>query len=113
MAHVKIFQYLYDYLDAVITQQTSPEEAYRKFDDLVSKHMELLRKLTKSVQEARNNHDDDGVKRTVNEYEEALERYLIFFLKKLEFFTIVQIDKILQAEKQDRLGFLSAKLFLD
>ena len=57
--------------------------------------MELLRKLTKSVQEARNNHDDDGVKRTVNEYEEALERYLIFFLKKLEFFTIVQIDKIL------------------
>ena len=69
------FQYLYDFMDALITQQTSPAEAYRKFDELGSRHIELLRKLTKTVQEARNNHDDEQVKGAVNEYEEVLERY--------------------------------------
>ena len=33
------------------------------------------------VQEARNNHDDEAVKKAVNEYDEALERYLIFIDK--------------------------------
>jgi tetratricopeptide repeat protein 30 len=55
-------------------QQTSPEEAYRKFDEIASKHTETLRKLTKQVQEARQNHDDESVKRAVGEYEDALER---------------------------------------
>lgn len=69
-----LFQYLYDFLDALITQQTSAEEAYRKFDEIASKHTETLRKLTKQVQEARQNHDDESVKRAVNDYEDALER---------------------------------------
>lgn len=73
------FQHLFDFLDALITQQTSPSEAYRKFDELGSRHIELLRKLTKVVQEARQNHDDDQVKNAVNEYEEVLERLDSFF----------------------------------
>ncbi|XP_018016574.1 tetratricopeptide repeat protein 30A [Hyalella azteca] len=68
--------YLFDFLDALITQQTSPPEAYRKFDELGSRHIELLRKLTKTVQEARQNHDDEQVKNAVNEYEEVLDRYI-------------------------------------
>lgn len=67
-------QHLFDFLDALITQQTAASEAYRKFDELGSRHIELLRKLTKVVQEARQNHDDDQVKTAVNEYEEVLER---------------------------------------
>ena len=67
-------QYLYDFLDALITQQTSPEEAFRKFDEMGSRHTESLRRLTKQVQEARHNHDEDAVKRAVNEYEETLDR---------------------------------------
>ena len=61
-------------MNALITQQTSAADAYRKFDELGSRHIELLRKLTKMVQEARQNHDDDQVKSAVNEYEETLER---------------------------------------
>ncbi|XP_015914325.1 intraflagellar transport protein 70A [Parasteatoda tepidariorum] len=68
--------YLFDFLDALITQQTSPEEAYKKFDEMAARHIETLRKLTKQVQEARQNHDDEGVKKVVNECEEALERYI-------------------------------------
>ena len=42
--------YLYGFLEALITQQTSPDEAYRKFDTIASKHAEQLRKCTKLVQ---------------------------------------------------------------
>ncbi len=42
-------QYLYDFMEAVITRQTAPEEAYRKLDEMASKQTEALRKLTKQV----------------------------------------------------------------
>ena len=67
-------QYLYDFLDAVITMQTSKEEAYRKLDEMATRHTEQLRKLTKQVQESRQVRDDDTVKKTVIEYDEGLER---------------------------------------
>lgn len=41
---------------------------------MATQQTEQLRKLTKQVQEYRQAHDDDGVKRTVNLYDEALER---------------------------------------
>ena len=44
--------HLYDFLEALITQQTSPEEAYKKFDSIASKHTEQLRKFTKQVKSA-------------------------------------------------------------
>jgi len=68
--------YVYDFLDATITQQTSAEEGFRKFDIIANTHAETLRKLTKQVQDARHAADDDEVKRMVNKYDEALERYI-------------------------------------
>lgn len=67
---------LYEYLDATIMVQTSPEEAYRKYDDLTNKHIEELRKLTKMIQDARIARDNDGIKKSLKEYDEALERYI-------------------------------------
>ncbi|PSN41736.1 Tetratricopeptide repeat protein 30A [Blattella germanica] len=90
--------YLYNFLDALITQQTSPEEAYRKFDDIASKHTETLRKLTKQVQEARQNHDDESVKRAVGEYEDALERYIPVLMAQAKIYwdmeNYAQVEKI-------------------
>ncbi len=43
---------MYDFLEAVITRQTSPEEAYRKLDEMASHQTEALRKLTKQVSDA-------------------------------------------------------------
>jgi tetratricopeptide repeat protein 30 len=68
--------YLYDYLDATMLKYSAPEEAYKKFDDLGDKYIDLLRKLTKQVQEARSNHDEGAVKRIITEYEEAVNRYI-------------------------------------
>ena len=42
--------YLYEYLDAVIIQQSSAEEAFRRFDDIANRHTDNLRKITKQVQ---------------------------------------------------------------
>ena len=43
----------YEFLDALILGQSSPEEAYRRFDELSAKHVEMLRKGTKNIQDAR------------------------------------------------------------
>ncbi|XP_058627632.1 intraflagellar transport protein 70A isoform X1 [Onychostoma macrolepis] len=68
--------YLYEFLDAMITCQTAPEEAFRKFDEIAGKLTEQLRKVTKQVQEARHNRDDESLKKYVQEYDEVLERYI-------------------------------------
>ncbi|KAI9337052.1 hypothetical protein DFJ73DRAFT_798584 [Zopfochytrium polystomum] len=68
--------YLQEYLEATLLKQSAPEEAYKKFDDISNKHVDLLRKLTKKVQEARQNMDEEAVKKVVNEYDDAVERYI-------------------------------------
>uniref|UniRef100_A0A672S9T0 Tetratricopeptide repeat protein 30 n=1 Tax=Sinocyclocheilus grahami TaxID=75366 RepID=A0A672S9T0_SINGR len=68
--------YLYEFLDAMITCQTAPEEAFRKFDEIAGKLTEQLRKVTKQVQEARQNRDDESLKKYVQDYDEVLERYI-------------------------------------
>ncbi|XP_071510135.1 intraflagellar transport protein 70A-like [Diadema antillarum] len=91
-------QYLYDFLDAVITMQTSREEAYRKLDEMATRHTEQLRKLTKQVQEARNVRDDDTVKKAVIEYDEALERYIPVLMQQAKIYwdmeNFSQVEKI-------------------
>lgn len=59
-----------------LIRQVSPDEAYRKFDDLSTKHVEILRKLTKQVQEARHDHNDALVKQSVHDYDDAVENYI-------------------------------------
>ncbi|XP_030646607.1 intraflagellar transport protein 70A [Chanos chanos] len=68
--------YLYEFLDAMLTCQTAPEEAFRKFDEIAGKLTEQLRKVTKQVQESRHNRDDETLKRSVQDYDEIVERYI-------------------------------------
>ena len=49
-------------------------QAFQKLDALATHHTDRLRKLTKHVQEHRKNHDDEAIKRCVEEYDEALEK---------------------------------------
>jgi tetratricopeptide repeat protein 30 len=69
-------QDLYDYLDASIMVPTAVEEAYRKFDDLSSKHIDSLRKMTKQIQDARLARDNELIKQNLKLYDEELERYI-------------------------------------
>mmetsp|Transcript_23975 Transcript_23975/g.66602 ORF Transcript_23975/g.66602 Transcript_23975/m.66602 type:complete len:651 (-) Transcript_23975:113-2065(-) len=67
---------LYDFLDATITKQTSPDEAFAKFDQLANRHVEVLRKLTKQIQDARTARDNEAIKKAITEYDEGLEAYI-------------------------------------
>ncbi|KAM4598341.1 intraflagellar transport protein 70A [Polymixia lowei] len=68
--------YLYEFLDAMLTCQTAPEEAFRKFDEMNGKLTEQLRKLAKQVQEFRLARDDDGLKKGLQDYDQMLEKYI-------------------------------------
>ncbi|CAN2389689.1 Tetratricopeptide repeat protein [Pristimantis euphronides] len=68
--------YLYDFLDALITCQTAPDEAFLKLDELAGMLTEQLRKQTKQARKARLNRDDEAVKKAVSEYDKALEKYI-------------------------------------
>ena len=48
----------------------------KKLYNLYYKLYFLYRKYTKLVQEARSSHDDEAVKKSINDYEEALSRYI-------------------------------------
>lgn len=67
---------LLEFLEASIMMQSSPEESYRKFDILAHKHIDVLRKLTKHIQDARMARDNEQIKAALKEYDEALERYI-------------------------------------
>jgi len=67
---------LYEYLEAAIATRSSPAEAFQKLEDLGSKHIEILRRLTKKIQDARIAHDNQGIKDALKLYDEALERYI-------------------------------------
>lgn len=89
--------YLYEFIDALITSQTSPEEAFQKFEDIGSRFAEQLRKLTKTVQESRSQGDNDEVKRAVLEYEEALEKYIPVVMAQARIYW--DIENYAQVEK--------------
>jgi tetratricopeptide repeat protein 30 len=60
----------------LIIQQTSPEDAFKKFDELSKKQIDQLRRLTKQVQDSRNKRDEGELKSALKEYDEALEKYI-------------------------------------
>lgn len=67
---------LRDFLDALTHSQRAPEEAFRKLDAIASTHVENLRRLTKGIQDARLQGDNERVQRALNDFNEALEHYI-------------------------------------
>uniref|UniRef100_A0A7S3YCX0 Tetratricopeptide repeat protein 30 n=3 Tax=Lotharella globosa TaxID=91324 RepID=A0A7S3YCX0_9EUKA len=67
---------LYDFLEAVILTQSSPMEAYQKFDELGSIHIDALRRLTKEIQDGRINCNNEAIKNALKKFDAALERYI-------------------------------------
>eukprot|EP00929_Paragymnodinium_shiwhaense_P065772 TRINITY_DN3294_c0_g2_i1.p1 TRINITY_DN3294_c0_g2~~TRINITY_DN3294_c0_g2_i1.p1 ORF type:complete len:648 (-),score=171.01 TRINITY_DN3294_c0_g2_i1:180-2123(-) len=66
----------YEFLDVLILAQSAKEEAYRRFDELSAKHIETLRRSTKSIQDARRQRDQNAVKKHLTDFDEALQKYI-------------------------------------
>lgn len=67
---------LYSFIDATIIIQTTPEESYRKYEELTRQHIDQLRKCTKAIQDARRSHDTDKIKEALQKYDEELDKYM-------------------------------------
>ncbi|KAF7492722.1 Tetratricopeptide repeat protein 30A [Sarcoptes scabiei] len=100
---------LYEFLDALITQQTSPEDAYQKFDEIGTRYLDSLRKLNKQRQEteARIQKLDDKkeilkqnelLKKLSYSFDEILELYVPVLMAQAKIYwdleCYVQIEKI-------------------
>lgn len=59
----------FEFLENFILYQTSNEEAYRKFEDLSSNHIDTLRKKTKAIQDARIARDSKAINSALSEYD--------------------------------------------
>ena len=69
-------QDLYDFIDSVIMAQATPDEAYKKLDSLATRHVDILRKITKSIQDGRDARDNEAIKTALIQYDESLESYI-------------------------------------
>ncbi|TDH03347.1 hypothetical protein EPR50_G00162190 [Perca flavescens] len=78
--------YMYEFLDALLTCQTAPEEAFRKFDEMNGKLTEQLRKLAKQVQEARLARDDEAQKKTLQDYDLMQEKYIVVLMAQAKIY---------------------------
>ncbi|CAH8508519.1 unnamed protein product [Schistosoma mattheei] len=89
---------LFDFIEAVILRQTAPQDAYNRLDQMAIKHTEQLRRLTKIIQEARQNQNDELVRTTVHEYDMALENYIPVLMQQAKIYwdmeNYQQVEKI-------------------
>ena len=65
-----------EYIEAVLLRQSSKDESYKRLDDSGNKHVEGLRKLSRAVQEARSEHDEDKARSALHIYKEAVDAYI-------------------------------------
>ncbi|XP_037544378.1 tetratricopeptide repeat protein 30A [Nematolebias whitei] len=78
--------YVYEFLDALLTCQTAPEEAFRKFDEMSSRLTEQLRRLTKQLQEAGLARDDEAQKKVLQEYDLIQEKYITVLMAQAKIY---------------------------
>ncbi|CAJ1075594.1 tetratricopeptide repeat protein 30A-like isoform X3 [Xyrichtys novacula] len=78
--------YMYEFLDALLTCQTAPEEAFRKFDEMNGKLTEQLRKLAKQAQEAQHARDDEVKKKAIQDYDLMQENYIVVLMAQAKIY---------------------------
>ncbi|KAM4530923.1 intraflagellar transport protein 70A [Odontesthes bonariensis] len=78
--------YMYEFLDALLTCQTAPEEAFRKFDEMNGKLTEQLRKLAKQVQDATLARDEEAKKKALEDYDLIQEKYIVVLMAQAKIY---------------------------
>ena len=93
-------QEVHQFLEATILAQTAPEEAYRKFEELVQRNADKLRRLTRKIQEYRQGRDDKALKKSLAEYDETLDAYVPALMAQAKIYwdaeNYQQVEKILR-----------------
>uniref|UniRef100_A0A915PTD2 Tetratricopeptide repeat protein 30 homolog n=1 Tax=Setaria digitata TaxID=48799 RepID=A0A915PTD2_9BILA len=98
LANKYLTPYLYDYLDAVITQQTAPMDAYNKFEIISNKQINELRKLSKRINEFRQENNELAMKKAVEAYDDIMAEYMPILMSQAKIYWDMndysQVEKI-------------------
>lgn len=66
----------FEYIDTLIFQNASADDTLRRFEDLGRRHLDNLKRVTRSIKEAQSEKDNVLLQRSLKEYDELLERYI-------------------------------------
>lgn len=67
--------YLREFLEALILTTAAPDDSFKKLEDIGARQIESLRKLARTIQEARIKNESDAVKfKLIHQYDDALEK---------------------------------------
>nr|CAG4646895.1 EOG090X0302 [Megafenestra aurita] len=98
MTYKHLSSYVFDFLEALITQQTSPEEAYAKFDALCVRYGEAVRRTGINLKEARRQQNSSAISSAALAHEQALETYLPVLMNQAKIYwdreNYVQVEKL-------------------
>jgi len=90
----------FEYIDALILQNASPEEAFKRFEALGNKHIDNLRNLMREINDARQNKDSDQIRKALKDFDEALEKYIPVVMAQAKIYWNMQnydqVEKILK-----------------
>ncbi|OHS97719.1 TPR Domain containing protein [Tritrichomonas foetus] len=86
MALKTMGQPMLDFLDAYLLCATSKEEAYRKFDELCKTNADILRRLTREVEDSRKTHDDQQQMALTLQFEAAVNDLIPVLMSQAKIF---------------------------
>mmetsp|Transcript_17499 Transcript_17499/g.29471 ORF Transcript_17499/g.29471 Transcript_17499/m.29471 type:complete len:555 (-) Transcript_17499:282-1946(-) len=88
----------FEFLETFILYQSSQEEAFAKFEQLANRHIDSLRKKTKSIQDARIARDSRAITTALQEYDTALDQYIPVLMMQAKVYwdkgNYAQVEKI-------------------
>uniref|UniRef100_A0A7E4VA12 Tetratricopeptide repeat protein 30 n=1 Tax=Panagrellus redivivus TaxID=6233 RepID=A0A7E4VA12_PANRE len=76
LTYTYLSQHTYDYLDAIITQQSSLDEAYAKFDAIGNIMLHELRRICEKVERAKQDREDEAVMAALDEKALMMEKFI-------------------------------------
>ncbi|CEF66746.1 Tetratricopeptide repeat protein 30B [Strongyloides ratti] len=79
-------QYIFDYFDAIITQQTSSNDAFNKFDVISNDLIGEIRKATKKAQEFKEAENNKEYKDALDEIEELKNKFIPVLMSQAKIF---------------------------
>uniref|UniRef100_A0AC35TRF9 Tetratricopeptide repeat protein 30 n=1 Tax=Rhabditophanes sp. KR3021 TaxID=114890 RepID=A0AC35TRF9_9BILA len=92
--------YIFDYLDAVITQQTSPSDSYAKFDALSNELTTKMRKAKKKEDQGIETKNDLMIQEADQEYKELKEMFIPVLMGQANIYWIkkdyANVEKVFQ-----------------
>ncbi len=95
---------LYDFLEATITAQTSPVDAYRKFEVLSRGNIDNLRKITKLLNETRKSGNSEKIQDAIQKFLEALDAFIRILMAQSNIFwekeNYEKVEKLLESHRE-------------